>query len=1079
MANDRIWPRPQLNPLPQRTGGTDWPRICISGPWKINMEPCENFAAPDLDISAWDDVNVPVQIDGGKGEYAYARDITIPAEWQGDRIFLRFDGANCYARVFVDGVYVCDHYGGFVSWDCEITDFLAAGDTHRIAVGVTDKPQEVNPFHRGGLIRDVTVYALPQTYVSRLHAVTRFDADYADAYLTVKAQIKGGAGEVILSMISPAGQEIPLPNMAGGDGEDLEMTTLIPRPLKWDSEHPHLYTLSASLLVDGVCVEKTYRQFGFRQIERRGNQVYVNGDLLKLHGVNRHDIHPITGRAITHELVEEDVKLFKEANVNFIRTSHYPPRPDFLDLCDKYGIYVEDEIAVAFLGQGQWYTQSDPEYTHCFMGQFSEMLERDLSHPSVIIWSLANESYWGDNLAMMNTYTHQEDPSRLTIFSYPITQMEDDDRADIWSMHYAAWNQDPIALVDSFDRSCHEPISWPVLHDESTHIPCYDRTDQRRDPGVRDFWGETIRQFWDKLFDAEGALGCAIWAGIDDVWLGNHFKFFGAQWGIFDGWRRVKPEYWHVRKAYSPIRLEGVPYALGGYTAIAIRNRFNHTNLSEIRIGWKLGDAQGVISGPALPPRETGVLVIPSAFVPGAKLEITFTDCLGQQVDEAVYTLDAAPARLPLLTAGAPALTEDADSYTVAAADFSVTFSKATGLITAGYAAGELVLTGGPALHLTGLRLGPWTLEAMDARVEEDCAKITLDGAYDKVKVRFVIRIDASGLMETTYTLTDMPYPSPRKLAMRIGDDTDSGGYEEVGVAFTVPKALDTLSWKRTGPWTVYPDWHIARLEGTAPKFNPDGVNIIDQKPAWGWQMDEEDRILFGKYDIGRRGTRDFSSMKTGILSAALASESAAFTALSDGSDSVRMEITWDKGHIITDRDPSIDYIGTWIPRDTKFRSNDGTETWSKTAGDACQVTFTGTGIAWISSLDLICGTARVYVDGELQDNGIALGSRPLSPGNARGYEKDYRRLVYAVTGLPAGEHTLRIEVTGEKAANSINSYVNIDQFIVLDGEEIGDTRFIINSEYNYPELSWGCFTKDPVRVYTGYSRRVFTKLGR
>ena len=101
---------------------------------------------------------------------------------------------------------------------------------------------------------------------------------------------------------------------------------------------------------------------------------------------------------------------------------------------------------------------------------------------------------------MENAYAHQEDPGRLTIFSYPITQREEDDRADIWSMHYAAWEQDPAALVDSFDRSCHEPVSWPVLHDESTHIPCYDRTDQRRDPGVRDFWGETISRFWDKLW---------------------------------------------------------------------------------------------------------------------------------------------------------------------------------------------------------------------------------------------------------------------------------------------------------------------------------------------------------------------------------------------------------------------------------------------------------------------------------------------------------------------------------------------------------------------------------------------------
>lgn len=202
---------------------------------------------------------------------------------------------------------------------------------------------------------------------------------------------------------------------------------------------------------------------------------------------------------------------------------------------------------------------------------------------------------------MENAYAHQEDPGRLTIFSYPITQREEDDRADIWSMHYAAWEQDPAALVDSFDRSCHEPVPWPVLHDESTHIPCYDRTDQRRDPGVRDFWGETISRFWDKLWYAPGVLGCAIWAGVDEVWQGK--GRWGAPWGILDGWRRKKPEFWHVRKAYSPIRLEGEARPCGEAVCLTVENRFNHTNLREVEVTWRLRGEQrqheGAGSGPA------------------------------------------------------------------------------------------------------------------------------------------------------------------------------------------------------------------------------------------------------------------------------------------------------------------------------------------------------------------------------------------------------------------------------------------------------------------------------------------------
>ena len=120
---------------------------------------------------------------------------------------------------------------------------------------------------------------------------------------------------------------------------------------------------------------------------------------------------------------------------------------------------------MAFLGQEIDCRQNDPAYTDRFLGQFSEMIERDRSHPSVLIYSLANESIWGSNLELENRYAHEEDPSRLTIFSYPITQKEDDDRADLWSMHYAAWDQKADALVDSFNRSEHQHMVWTVLHD--------------------------------------------------------------------------------------------------------------------------------------------------------------------------------------------------------------------------------------------------------------------------------------------------------------------------------------------------------------------------------------------------------------------------------------------------------------------------------------------------------------------------------------------------------------------------------------------------------------------------------------
>lgn len=1082
MREERIWRRPQIVPMPLQTGEISEPQICLNGTgWKLCSEPGEEFWNREASGTVWEDTQVPMQRTPSEREYAYAFELEIPEAWKGHRIFLRFDGVNCRTRVFVDGRPAGEHYGGFVSWDCEITEEAACGGRHWLVLGVTDDPGGICPFHFGGIIRDVTLFALPRTYLSRLHADVSFDDTYTDAGLTVYTQLQGGGGCISLSLCSPSGEEILLEKQELQAGQEHTETYRAARPLKWDSEHPYLYTLTASVWEDGLCTEKASRRIGFREIKRVGNQVFLNGAPLKLRGINRHDIHPVTGRAITHELVEADVRLFREANINFIRTSHYPPRPDFLELCDEYGIYVEDETAVAFLGQEIDCRENDPEFTSRFMDQFAELIERDRSHPCVILWSLANESFWGTNIAMQNAYAHQEDPSRLTIFSYPITQHEEDDRADIWSMHYAAWDQASDALVDSFNRSCHEPLPWPVLHDESTHIPCYDRTDQRRDPGVRDFWGETISRFWDKIWNTQGALGCAIWAGLDEVWLASGRRnHWGAPWGILDGWRRKKPEFWHVRKAYSPIHITGEPAAEGDFVSLGIENRFNHTNLQEVGIAWRLGDSSGRMQGPDLPPGGKGSLLIPAPFLAGEQLTLEFTDPFGNLVDDGCWQLAAPALTLPAFSGGAPSLREACGGLLVEGRRFRLYFSGKTGLISAGYVNDVPVVTGGPFLQLTGLALAPWKLEKLESETAESCAAVSISGSYGKVSVRFRIAIDNEGLMETTYEILEMPYPSPRKLAMRVGDDTDSGGYEEVGICFMVPREMDLLSWSRRGLWNTYPDWHIGRLQGSALKHNPYGVCRTGVAPEWDWQLDEKDTVLFGKYDTGRRGTRDFCSMKAHVIRAAMSAQNGgqAFTVLSDGTDCVRAQLTHNPEAVIGKTDGLVSYQGSWLCQKTGNLSREGTEMWSNTEGDACICHFTGTGIAWISSYDILGGMAEVYVDGELMDDSISLGVRLLTPGIARGYEKDAGRLVYAAEGLAMGEHTLKIVVKGERAPGSMGAYVFIDHFLVFGENDYGDTRLIIDSEFNYPELSWGYYTKEPVTVSTGYSRKVYTKLG-
>ena len=235
--------------------------------------------------------------------------------------------------------------------------------------------------------------------------------------------------------------------------------------------------------------------------------------------------------------------------------------------------------------------------------------------------------------------------------------------------------------------------------------------------------------------------------------------------------------------------------------------------------------------------------------------------------------------------------------------------------------------------------------------------------------------------------------------------------------------------------------------------------------------------MLFGPYDPGDRGTRDFCSMKSYITKAVLTDGTNGFAAYSDGSDSVRIRLQHKPELVVNDRDPRLVYEGSWIKMDTKNRSLCGTETWSKQAGDTCTLRFFGTGAAFVSASDLIGGFARVYVDGVLADERINLGARQQTVGAARGYEKEYRRLVFSVKDLQEGEHELKIEVAGEHMPGAMGDYVFIDHFLIYNGDSEGDSAFIIDSEFNYPELSWGCYTKPPVRVESGYSKTVYVQL--
>ena len=1076
MKSKKLWNRPQIIPMPMMTYGLEKNHILLSSKdWKYNQK----FTL-DLDSKGWEDIEVPKQLSkfGGTSDikYAFYKRIKIPESWDGKKFVIRFDGVNCLATVYINGKLIKSHYGGFVAWDCDITQYVMAGTCCDLVIGVEDKTEETSVFNGGGILRDVHLYAIPKEHVTRLHVKTEFDEEYFDSKLTIIYELNDSL-EVELELKSPDGEIINLGKHSLVNEGELEFE--IKNPKKWNSENPNLYKLTVNVMKSEKTIETIIKKIGFRQVKIVGTELYVNGDLTKLRGINRHDTHPLLGKAINRELVLEDVKLFKEANINFIRTSHYPARSDFLDLCDEYGIYVEDEASIAFIGQTIRYTQNDIEFSDKFLGQFADMMERDLSHPSVIIWSLANECYWGSNFDLINRYAHLEDPTRPTIFSYPITMKEEDEMVDIWSLHYGLYGVDTSKHTDCFDNSTYLRKDFPVLHDESTHIPCYAIKDLRRDPAIRDFWGHTIKGFWDSIWETKGAIGCAIWAGIDEEWLIEERDDVGREWGIIDGWRRRKPEFWHVKKAFSPIKvfLDSVRINENKELVIEVENRFNHTNLDMIRLDWSTNIVSGFEYGPSLIPRHKGEWIIKGDFSDETKVELSFTDSKGNVLNIESVLLKEEIVLVKDENHKRPQIFENDNSYIIKGDEISFEFSKETGMILSGKTKGNELIIGGPNLVLTGLDLEKWRLESINTIYEKSRAKVIIRGNYGEVTVEYKVLIDSAGCMTTTYEIVKMPYASPRRVSMRMGYDVDEGGYEEVGISYTLISTVDKLSWIRKGIWSKYPDWHIGRLEGESLKYFDKSMSLF-KKPDFDWKNSDKDYFLFGKWDIGHRGCEDFRSTKFSIKEACAydLNSGALISTYSNYESNVRLELKPNSNCIVEDTDERIKYIGDWSRQTNRNKSYGGTETWSKKKGSQAIFSFIGTGISWISSCDLICGVADIYIDDVKIKSEIDLGVK-LGPGIPRGYEKDYRKNVFSVGNLQYGKHTIRIEVIGEKAAESMNSYVIIDRFVVIDPKCLEEILFIVSNEINYPELAWGCYVKPPIIVESGYCNTVKTKL--
>lgn len=869
---------------PHLVAGVYNPVLSLNGIWSFNEKPATYFYERKQMGQEWKPIVIPGQwsMPGFQVDSAafggYQTTFTLPADWSGKRVKLRFDGVSSESVVYLNGKEIGSHMGGMTAFELDVTNGLRSGE-NVLALRVRSESladmlgslTQYAAHQLGGITRKVTLFAVPEVHLSDLRIVTDLDDAYKDAELKVYVSVTNASANVQKNLsvrLSVSGEPVVLsqaiPEIAAGSTWSGWLTGKIASPKKWDSEHPNLYTLKVELGTSEKIVEQVKKRFGFREIQIQGNRMLVNGKAVKLKGVCRHEMHPLTGRVMNPALARKDIELYRDANCNFIRTSHYPPCEEMLEVCDELGMFVEVEAPVCWLGHHaneNWKVLDyrEQKYYPYVLQVNMEMIQFYRNHPSIIFWSMANESYWNKEFAQVQVYMEKADPTRpLTFHDQGYGGFNNQgSTAPISNIHYPG--PDGYKVAAKSDR--------PMTYGEYCHLNVYNRSELVTDPGVRSDWALALAPTWENMYKTPGVLGGSIWSGIDDIFqLPNGDAVGYGAWGPIDGWRRPKPEYWDMKKIYSPIRVTTKTLSPAKELVIDLENRYTYTNLNELQVNWVYGEEKGSIFVDLEPGEKGQLRVRPVHPEKANELYLSFVDPRGFTADEYLIPVGRQIQNESQVLAAVPTrLKEKKDRYMITGKDFTCEISRISGQILSVKKGKKEVLNGGPwlmALPLTSGGCYPnhnantpafndlcsdWKVEKVDAVREGNDVVVKVKGAYKEFAGSYDLKVNANGELSVVYAFDALEDVNPRQW----------------GLVFEAPVSFDQTFWRRDGLWSVYPSDHISRPVGEASLFYEGLPKKVDPhtEPAWSWSM-----------DYNELGSNDFRSTRRNIWYAGLRS---------------------------------------------------------------------------------------------------------------------------------------------------------------------------------------------------------------
>ena len=617
----------------------EWDMQGFGHPWYLNVDmPFENFP-PEIP-----DTDNPTGV--------YRRTFTVPDDWRARRTVLRFDGVENFFIVFLNGEEIGFAKNSRGMSEFDLTDRLKTGE-NELAVLVSQFAEssfieDQDQWWHGGIFRSVSLLSEPPEHIEDAFVRATLDDTLANGVLKVTLTAALTLKPDLLPKIREGLREWEPRTHADGwtfavklyDGKkrlaetsgklteevgDVSISRqnnirryvsgcelAVPGIRPWSAEDPYRYTVLVSLLEHGKVRDVVRVRTGFRRVEVKHRQLLVNGKRVPILGVNRHEHHPRTGRTLTLDDMRRDLELMKQFNVNAVRTSHYPDAPEFYDLCDEYGIYVFDEANIechAFFAD----LCRDPQWHAEFLSRAVDLVERDKNHPSVIVWSLGNESGFGENQAAACGWIRKFDPDRPLLCERATTDV----KRSLAPMRHRAYTD----IVAPMYRPPHEIRHWAdcAMEEDRPLILCeYSHAMGNSSGGLADYFRE--------FRSHNGLQGGFIWEWCDHGILkknadGTEFFAYGGDFGepyhdgnfVTDGLvspdRVPHPGLYEFKKLAQPAEIRLLH---PGTRQIMLVNRRCFTGLGDCRIEWELAvDGRPVATGTAPVPE-----LAPDGFIP-------------------------------------------------------------------------------------------------------------------------------------------------------------------------------------------------------------------------------------------------------------------------------------------------------------------------------------------------------------------------------------------------------------------------------------------------------------------------------